>query len=178
MRVNHVLLLTLVVLLACSDVVLGSTIKQRAPESPMASLVNSYIISRRMLRTSEMAVSDNEERGAIDTLRTKLSKLFEKVLTWLKRKEVAAAEKAKTKKLVEFVKTQARSENLDDAVKNLQKEGITHGQVKEWLRLDKEKNQWMTLDRNSPLYHTYTPEYQLFDKLRDAAVKLNRASNQ
>ncbi|KAF4037036.1 hypothetical protein GN244_ATG10887 [Phytophthora infestans] len=133
---------------------MSDTIKQQAHVSPVASLDDIKVIinNRRKLRTSEMAVSDDEERGAIDTLRAKLIGPANKVLTWLKRKEVAAAEKAKTKKLVEFVRTQARSENLDDAVRNLQKEGITHGQVKEWLRLDKEQNQWKFLDRDSPLY--------------------------
>ncbi|KAF4037039.1 hypothetical protein GN244_ATG10889 [Phytophthora infestans] len=111
---------------------MSDTIKQQAHVSPVASLDDIKVIinNRRKLRTSEMAVSDDEERGAIDTLRAKLIGPANKVLTWLKRKEVAAAEKAKTKKLMEFVRTQARSENLDDAVRNLQKEGITHGQVK------------------------------------------------
>ncbi|ETI55688.1 hypothetical protein L915_01573 [Phytophthora nicotianae] len=115
----------------------------------------------------------DEERGAIDTLRNRLAN---KASAWLKSKEIVSAKKIETNKLVEYVKQQARSTNLDDAVENLQKKGITHDQMKKWLRLDKEKNQWMSMNRNSPLYNTYTPEYKLFDKLRDAAIIRRRAN--
>ncbi|POM80102.1 Secreted RxLR effector peptide protein [Phytophthora palmivora] len=171
MRLNLFVLLA-VFAVSLNDAVSGSFIKLQNVVSTTATGVNSG----RVLRTEPTSGGtnpDEEERGVLANIRDKLN---QKALLWLKNKELAGAKKAKYKKIVEFVKTQDLSKNLDDTVQKLMKKGFNHDDVHNALKLSKEKNQWMSMKRDSPLYHKRSPEYKLWENLREAVLR-QRANN-
>ncbi|OWY92109.1 RxLR effector protein [Phytophthora megakarya] len=111
---------------------------------------------RAQQKTDETIDSDDEERES--------AKLVEEYCM-----KLARAERVKYKQMVKTVQAQDLN-NLDEAVNNLMKQGINHDQVYAALKLGKEKNQWMSMNRDSPFYHKRSPKYKLWEQLREAVL--------
>ncbi|KAF4027796.1 hypothetical protein GN244_ATG20552 [Phytophthora infestans] len=184
MRIHHALLLVMLFLLAGSYSVSGTTklARLRAPKyQKLNSVNNNQQLVRAGTKTHGTIDRADEERRALTDLR---NKLVNKASVWFTNRNIAAAEKAKFKafiaaeklknrKLRKLAKAQVSSDDLDAAAQNLLKEVVTPDHLHIWFGLDKKTNQWTSKNPSSPLYYVPTPQYQLWEKLKEATMRVS-----